>query len=191
MSGIHCGRSLIRWNLGNLADSRTRMRKIDAGQALTILANVGVIVGLVLLYIELRQNNDLMRAEVQNIVAEERVNRGISGANDGQLAAILVKRGQCNVPEELEALTPEEFCRLREFYMANFRAMANQYYQYETGFLDEDFYIHVTRRSIARNLPNWISTGVDLVEARPNFVEELRRIASAERISLAGTTIAE
>ena len=36
------------------------MKKIDLGQTITILANVGVIAGIVFLAIELRQNNELL-----------------------------------------------------------------------------------------------------------------------------------
>ena len=39
------------------------MKKIDLGQAITILANLGVIGGILLLAYELRQNNELIAAE--------------------------------------------------------------------------------------------------------------------------------
>lgn len=38
------------------------MKKIDLGQAIGILANVGVIAGIVSLGMELRQNNELVVA---------------------------------------------------------------------------------------------------------------------------------
>ncbi len=41
------------------------MKKLDLGQSLGILANVGVIGGILLLAYELRQNNDLMAAEAR------------------------------------------------------------------------------------------------------------------------------
>ncbi len=39
------------------------MKKIELGQAIGILANIGVLGGLLLLAFELRQNNELMAAE--------------------------------------------------------------------------------------------------------------------------------
>ncbi len=39
------------------------MKKIDLGQIITILANVGVVIGLVFLTLEIRQNNAQMRAQ--------------------------------------------------------------------------------------------------------------------------------
>ena len=41
------------------------MNKIDLGQTVSILANLGVIAGIVFLAIELRQNNELMAAQAR------------------------------------------------------------------------------------------------------------------------------
>ena len=41
------------------------MKKIDLGQTVGILANIGVIVGIVFLAIEIRQNNELMEADAR------------------------------------------------------------------------------------------------------------------------------
>jgi hypothetical protein len=41
------------------------MKKIDVGQTITIVANLGVIAGIVFLGIEIRQNNELMAAEAR------------------------------------------------------------------------------------------------------------------------------
>ena len=41
------------------------MKKIDLGQAITILANVGVIVGIGFLAVEVNQNNALLRNEAR------------------------------------------------------------------------------------------------------------------------------
>ena len=39
------------------------MKKIDLGQSVSLLANLGVILGIVFLAVELRQNNALLAAE--------------------------------------------------------------------------------------------------------------------------------
>ena len=41
------------------------MKKIDFGKAITLIANIGVIGGILLLAYELRQNNELMEAEAR------------------------------------------------------------------------------------------------------------------------------
>ena len=47
-----------------------RMKKIDLGQAISILANVGVIAGLVFLGAQLRQNNDLLGIELRSALMD-------------------------------------------------------------------------------------------------------------------------
>jgi len=47
------------------------MNKIDPGQAITILANVGVIIGIGFLALELSQNNDLLAAQARyNLIVQ-------------------------------------------------------------------------------------------------------------------------
>ena len=48
------------------------MKKIDVGRAIGALANIGVLVGILFLAIELRQNNDFARAEARNSLTQSR-----------------------------------------------------------------------------------------------------------------------
>lgn len=41
------------------------MKKLDFGQTVSLLANIGVIAGIIFLAVELRQNNELMSAEAR------------------------------------------------------------------------------------------------------------------------------
>jgi hypothetical protein len=43
------------------------MKKLDLGQTLGVLANAGVIAGIVFLAVELQQNNELLEAEIRTI----------------------------------------------------------------------------------------------------------------------------
>jgi len=49
------------------------MKKIDLGQAIGILANLGVIAGILFLALELRQNNEYQSAEVRARMLANRV----------------------------------------------------------------------------------------------------------------------
>jgi len=49
------------------------MKKIDLGQTLTILANVGVLAGILLLVFELNQNREMMRAQTRSELASSLV----------------------------------------------------------------------------------------------------------------------
>jgi hypothetical protein len=48
------------------------MKKIDPIQVITLLANIGVIVGIVFLAVEIRQNNDQLSAQTRNTLYELR-----------------------------------------------------------------------------------------------------------------------
>lgn len=51
------------------------MKKIDLGQTIAIVANLGVIAGIVFLGLELRQNNQLLRADAIMTSIDTRVSR--------------------------------------------------------------------------------------------------------------------
>ena len=48
------------------------MKKIDLGQSLSVLANLGVIIGIAFLAVELAQNNDLIEFQMANDIATRR-----------------------------------------------------------------------------------------------------------------------
>jgi len=69
------------------------LKKIDLGQAITILANVGVIAGIVFLGVELRQNNELLTAQASYArFSVERERRTRLMENRGGLGDIIRKK---------------------------------------------------------------------------------------------------
>ena len=81
------------------------MKKIVLGQSLTILANLGVIAGIVFLAIELRQNNELMADEAERARAESRRQHWVLLAENTDLAAMMVKERsgeRLNAVEEVQ-----------------------------------------------------------------------------------------
>lgn len=67
------------------------MKKIDLGQAIQIVANLGVIAGIVFLAVELRQNNSLLEAEASRGLFENRASYFGGIRNSPELAEFLVK----------------------------------------------------------------------------------------------------
>ena len=64
------------------------MKTIKFGQSITILANIGVIGGILLLVYELQQNNELMRAEARQARMNMVVDIWMFSAEHGDFAAI-------------------------------------------------------------------------------------------------------
>ncbi len=89
------------------------MRKFDFAQTITILANVGVVAGLVFLTLEIRQNTSQMRAQgAQSIYQSvETLNEAIY--LDGEFADLL-QRGE----ESFATLTAVEKRRLATYFFS-------------------------------------------------------------------------
>jgi len=107
------------------------LKKLDLGQTLQLLGNVGVILGILLLVFELNQNRDMMRAQTRNELA-----RGLNDVlsltiSDPGLSEIIVR---ANAGEQL---TPPESLRLVQRTELAFRYWENVHYQYRQDLYDE------------------------------------------------------
>ena len=49
------------------------MKKIDLGQSMTILANLGVIAGIFFLAVEVQQNTGMMEAQTRDSVTSKQI----------------------------------------------------------------------------------------------------------------------
>ena len=90
------------------------MKNIDLGQTISILANLGVIGGILLLAYELRQNNSLMEAEARFNRLTMAVDTWRYNANNDQLAEL---RERARAGEDLSRV---EYWRIDGSIMAIF-----------------------------------------------------------------------
>jgi hypothetical protein len=108
------------------------MKKIDLGQTIGIVANIGVIVGIVFLTLEIRQNNLLMRSQTRSQISQSISDMLLRSVNSDYFAELVD-------PEELEE-QGESAVRFRVFQMANFRIWENVYYQWRNGLYEDSEY---------------------------------------------------
>ena len=106
------------------------MKKIDLGQSIGTLANLGALVGLLLLAYELHQNRELTRAQIRHELAIAIVEHQDLGSNNIQLASV-VRRGYSQ-----EELTPDERTQFNFHNNAVFRYWEDVHYQYRQGLYD-------------------------------------------------------
>jgi hypothetical protein len=99
---------------------------------LTILANTGVVVGLVLLIIEIRQNTEMMRAQINQSRTEAAQSEQQAMFNSDYMPAILAKH------RKGEKLSDEEILRVRAYMRGFNRNMNNQLWQYNQGLPGEN-----------------------------------------------------
>ena len=88
------------------------MKKFDLGQAVSILANLGVIAGIVFLGVELRQNNELMdeQQRFNRLSISTGTNTLIAGNRD--LAELRAKTA-----EDVSLLTSTDWIQMNAFEM--------------------------------------------------------------------------
>jgi len=106
------------------------MKKIDLGQTITILANLGVIAGIVFLGVELRQNNELMEAQARSNVSERLIGLAEALYQNPELAAALTKSRNDQDLSDVE----EEM--LYAFDLRRLRGYETQYREFREGVVD-------------------------------------------------------
>ena len=150
---------------------------------LTLVANIGVLIGLGLLIYEIRQNSELMSAEIHSIRAEGKASRQMSLANEGEIATILAKATVAGFPESPGAfagLSLEEKIRLRLMYTAILEATANWHVQCQRDLLNEETCATTQRVQLIQIVPMARAVDVDFVGHTPSFIKEVQRIAREE-----------
>ena len=101
---------------------------------LTLGANLGVLVGIILLVVELDQNRDMMRSQIRYQVFQDEANYNLLIATNRELVEVIHRAGQ---GEQLDGVdTTQNFIRL----LAYFRIQENIHYQFRQGLFDLDEY---------------------------------------------------
>jgi hypothetical protein len=80
------------------------MKKIDLGQTVNTLANVGVIAGIVFLAMELQQNNELMAADTRATVISMMTEMWSTAIEEEDLGPIFIKDRNDEPLTEVETL---------------------------------------------------------------------------------------
>ena len=79
------------------------MKKLELGQTLQLLGNLGVIVGILLLVYELNQNRHMMMAQTRNELAQGVTNILFELQNNTEMAEIAFRRDQGEDLSEFES----------------------------------------------------------------------------------------
>ncbi len=159
-----------------------------ANQWLTLGANLGVLIGLILLIVELDQNSDLLRAQIHQARADNYESFMVEYADTEQLLQTMVKFRAAGAPRDvsaLEQLDPVERDRLRSYFNGRVAGYDNLYYQYRNGFLDEDFYSIRVVNTVRTWAPVWIELGIirpgaENPRVTKSFAAEVQRIMSEQ-----------
>ena len=146
---------------------------------LTLSANIGVVIGLILLVFELEQNRDLVRAQIHQERSNAWVANRFARADSEFMLPALQKFYDAGSPDNLDAmenLTPVERQRMIDVISAFSGDYDNLFYQYQHGYLDEEFYRAQIEPSIRGMVPWWKKYEMG---GRPSFEKEIERIVNS------------
>ncbi len=117
---------------------------------LSLGANFGVVIGLVLLIVEIGQNTEMMRAQINQSRTDTAISEQQAAFNSDYVPALLAKR------DRGEQFSEEEMTRWETYFRAGNRNQDNNLWQYNQGFLGEN-----TPRSI-RGFARGVIGGSDI-----------------------------
>lgn len=110
------------------------MKKIELGQIITILANIGVIAGIVFLAMELRQNTAAVQGATYQALSDGNSNQYLGVVHDPDfavaLAGVYADRGMAEF-SDTESMQLIFYCN------SLLQRLENSYFQWQTGFVDD------------------------------------------------------
>ncbi len=139
---------------------------------LTLAANIGVLIGLVLLIIEARHAIDVSESEAYRNRGTEIQEAFKELALSADLAAIAAKADD----QGIDSLTRVEFVRWSAWNRAAILRMQMQFHDYQLGYLDAFAYQAMLRKAAMAYL-RWQELGIDPEDFDPRFI----RAVEAER----------
>ena len=133
------------------------MKKIDLGQTIAIVANLGVIAGIVFLGYELNQNNQFLAAEARYALLQNQVSMMETIATNPDLARLLYE------PLNSVPLTELERARRRDLVISLLRRWEWEHERFTQGVTD----LPPTETFRARYRQNYLE--LDWPDLKPRF----------------------
>jgi hypothetical protein len=152
-----------------------------------VIGAVAVVASLVYLAIQIRQNTQAMEASRRLALAQTYQMRAdalqemlVHAAESEHIGPIITKLTTLGYPEDLaslDALTPVERGRFRQWHIAQQTHWDNMFYQYQQGYLDEEYYRDSFQVRVRRLVPVW--RALRITGSRSSFEREMERLSGA------------
>jgi len=145
---------------------------------LTLSANFGVLIGIILILAELNQNADLMRAQMTQARGDNVMQTYREMMLSDHWVEIRAKgRSAPSTDAWIKSLSPVEYERVWYRQLMDYHDLRTQFYQYQSGYLDEQIWRSSSRAQARRFMQSQpyftFSEGVN----DPQFDEFLNEIA--------------
>jgi hypothetical protein len=160
----------------------------DWGAIGELLGAVAVVVTLIYLAKQIRlhartteESRKLALAQTYQRRSDALQEMVVQAADSEHIGPIIVQLTQNGYPEDLGALdvlSAEDLGRFRLWQIAQHTHWENMYYQYQQGFLDEEYYKGAFQERVRRLAPVW--RALNITSARRSFLDEIERLEAAE-----------
>ena len=160
------------------------MSIIELGALGELLGSIAVLATLVYLSVQIRQNTRSMDESKKLALAQTYQVRSdalqmmlVHAADSEHIGPIITKLTGAGYPEDigaLEHLSKLERQRFRLWQIAQETHWDNMFFQYQQGFIDEEYYRDSFRKRVKRLAPTW--KALKVAGARRTFDDEVESI---------------
>jgi len=160
-----------------------QLNKLD--RWLTLGTNISVLIGIILLIVEINQNNELVRVQIEQTRSDTYVAWQREVATSDHVAPLFAKLdvhgGGFFRNLDISQLDPVELARIRAIAAARFYDYENLHAQYERGFVSEEYW----KQRIVPAIRNWAPVWAKLfppdeLSKRQAFKDEINRISAEQ-----------
>ena len=165
------------------------MTIIELGALGELLGSIAVLATLVYLSVQVRQNTRSMDESKKLALAQTYQMRSdalqmmlVHAADSEYIGPIITKLTSAGYPEDLmslQQLTTEERGRFRQWQIAQQTHWDNMFFQYQQGYIDDEYYRDSFRERVRRLAPVWKE--LDVGGARGSFVQEIDDILAESK----------
>jgi hypothetical protein len=157
----------------------------DWGAIGEVVGALAVVVTLIYLAKQIRQNTHAMDEGRKLALAQTYQMRSdalqamtVEAADSQHIGPIIDKLTQLGYPEDttsIAKLTNDERARFRLWQIAQQTHWDNMHYQYQQGYLDQEYYEDAFKDRVVRLAPTWKALG--LTGGRRSFFAEIERLS--------------
>ena len=167
----------------------------ELGAVGELIGAIGVVITLWYLAVQIRQNTHALEqgerlalAQTYQMRADALQNMLVHAADSQFIGPLITKLTQLGYPEDvtaLDRLSTDERGRFRQWQIAQQTHWDNMFFQYQQGFLAEEYYRDSFRERVARLAPTWKALGI--TGGRTSFNAEIERLLAARPASVDGS----
>jgi hypothetical protein len=164
------------------------MTILELGALGELLGSLAVLATLVYLSVQVRQNTRSMEEGKRLALAQTYQMRAdalqmmlVQAADSEYIGPIITRLTSAGYPDNISALkqlSDEDRGRFRQWQIAQQTHWDNMYFQYEQGFLDQEYYRDAFITRVKRLAPTW--EALNITGGRRTFVAEIDRILAEE-----------